>query len=389
MQLNPGVTTRRLIAGAIRLWAAVSRPFRRHRPVPSGPIKRILLLNGAHIGDVVISTSLLPVLRDAYPGAEFGFLVGSWSLPVVQGHPEVSFTHVIDHWRLNRSKQSPATKLLRTWRMSRKAKRQIRQVGYDAALSLHCWYPDFVHLAWSADIPTRVAYRHSWFAAFATHLVQFPQQSFIHQGRRIAEILRPLPGVTEAHLAKRHSLLAASTPSSQREVCDLLNVSRIEDARYVVVHVGSGEPGREMPTEFWRAIAAELSRDEVLLFTGRGERERQMINGIIEGLDHCVSGCDRLTWNGFVTAVRNARKLYGVESMAGHVAAAVGTPCTVVYTGTAGVARWRPEGDLTTVFTQHVPCAPCGIPSGCDHMTCIRAITPETILRSEKGVSNQ
>ena len=89
----------------------------------------------------------------------------------------------------------------------------------------------------------------------------------------------------------------------------------------------------------------------MLLFTGRGSREGQQIARVIEGLDHCISACDRLTWNGFVTAVKHCERLYGVESMAGHVAAAVGTPCTVIYTGTAGVARWRPK-------EMHVRCLP-------------------------------
>jgi ADP-heptose:LPS heptosyltransferase len=339
-------------------------------------------MNGAHIGDVVISTSVLPILRKAYPGAQFGFLTGSWSSVVVKDHPEIAFIHEVDHWRLNRSNISFFSKFLRSLLTSIRATREIRAIGYDIALSLHCWYPDFTSLAWRASIPVRVAYSHSWFAPFATDLAPFPQEDFVHQSARISRILLPLPGIKEQHLSLRHAVLQPSTPAAEREMCDLLEVERLASASYIIIHIGSGEPGRELPADFWRKVAAELSRDHLLVFTGRGEREQQQINRVIDSLDGCISACNRLSWNGFVTAVRHASMLYGVESMAGHVAAAVGTPCTVIYTGTAGVARWRPEGTRCTVFTQHVPCAPCGIPSGCDHMTCIRSITPESILNS-------
>src|SRR5579864_9028118 len=65
------------------------------------PPTRILLLNGAHIGDVVIASSVIPILRSAYPDAEIGMLVGTWSQMVVNNHPELTYTHYVDHWRLN------------------------------------------------------------------------------------------------------------------------------------------------------------------------------------------------------------------------------------------------------------------------------------------------
>ena len=53
------------------------------------PPRRILLLNGTHIGDIIISTSILPILRSAYTSAEIGFMVGSWSSMVLKNHPEI------------------------------------------------------------------------------------------------------------------------------------------------------------------------------------------------------------------------------------------------------------------------------------------------------------
>jgi ADP-heptose:LPS heptosyltransferase len=145
--------------------------------------------------------------------------------------------------------------------------------------------------------------------------------------------------------------------------------------------MGSGAICRELPVSFWRELAENLCIERTLVFTGRGKREGENIAAAICGLPNCVNACDRLSWDGFVAAVRYAEVLYGVESMAGHVAGAVGTRCVVVYGGTAGVGRWRPEGKDSIVLTNHVPCAPCHRSEGCVAMVCMQGVRPDDLLR--------
>ena len=64
--------------------------------------QKILLTNIAHLGDVVVATSVLPVLKSAFPDAEIGFLVGSWSQVVVHDHPMIKWVHSFDHVMHNR-----------------------------------------------------------------------------------------------------------------------------------------------------------------------------------------------------------------------------------------------------------------------------------------------
>jgi heptosyltransferase-3 len=346
----------------------------------SGAPRRILLLNGAHIGDVIIATSLIPIVRSAYPSAEIGFVAGSWAQMVVRNHPEVAYTHCIDHWKANRSSDGLYRKMRQfrsTWRVALK---EIRELKYDVAICMYTNFPDFLDLCWAARIPVRIGFRQSLLSSLATDLVDEIRNPFATQAARMAETLRALP-IDSAHFQLRQSTLPASTASSILEVCSLLQVSRIEDSRYRIIHMGSGAPLREMPVDFWREMAEKLSPHCTLLFTGRGRREQENIATVTRGLANCINACDRLTWDGFVAAVRHAEVLYGVESMAGHVAGAVGTKCVVVYGGTSGVAQWRPEGKGSIVMTNHVPCAPCGLPQGCAAMTCMRNISPDDLVR--------
>ncbi len=349
---------------------------------PVWPPKRILVLNSGHIGDIIITTSIVPILQSAYPGVEIGFAVGSWCAMVLKGNPAITHVHCIDHWSTNRSGKSFFAKLKRYRATRYAALREMRNVGYDMALCVRPSLSDLLDLAWDADIPIRAGFRDSVLAGFATHLADLPTNPFMHQSTLQAEVLRPF-GVEESHLQMRKATLSESSADAVREVTALLGVPGIEDTKYLIVHMGAGALNKELPPEFWHEVASALSQRHVVLFTGRGDRESANIAQAMAGLENCVNACDKLSWEGFVAAVRHAEALYGVDSMTGHVAAATGTRCVMAYTGTGGVARWRPETPLTTVFSKHLACAPCGKARGCKEMTCIRKITPADLLQAE------
>jgi ADP-heptose:LPS heptosyltransferase len=342
--------------------------------------RRILLMNGAHIGDVVIATSVLPVLRRAFPRAEIGFLVGTWSEMVVRNHPDVQYVHRLDHWRFNRGEQSTWQKMRRYLKMYRGVVPELRKVGYDVAIGLYPQFPDFLNVALAAGVPVRIGFRSSIYASLATALVDDPASPLVHQGLRLAEALKPL-GIGAELLQHRHSSLPPSDDAAVEELCRALGVPKLDGHPYVIVHMGTAAAQREFPLSFWRDLAVRLSAERNLVFTGRGSREKQNIAQTMAGLPNCTDACDKLSWNGFVAAVRHAQALFGVESMAGHVAGAVGTRCIVVYNGAAGVARWRPEGSGSLVFTNHVPCAPCLRPMGCPEMHCMQGFHASDVIR--------
>jgi heptosyltransferase-2 len=343
--------------------------------------KRILVLNGAHIGDIVISTSILPILRSAYPNAQIGFVTGSWSKMVVKDHPDVDFIHCVDHWWINRDGKSLFSKVRHFLRTRSIALREIRELRYDMAL---CIYPfplaDLMEMAWCAGIPVLLGFRRSLCRSLATSATEVPGNPFLTEGAIQAEVLRPL-SLDNRHLHKRKATLPESKLEAIREVCDLLKVTRIEDSSYRVIHMGSGIVKRELPLDFWREVAQDLSQNHTLVFTGKGEREAANASRVTDGLSRCINACDRLSWDGFVAAIRFADVLYGVESMAGHVAAAVGTPSISAYTAMSGVARWRPDSDTSAVYTKHLSCAPCESATGCKHMTCLRGVSPRDFLQ--------
>ena len=378
-RLIPHSTIRRFV---LTVWHLLLRTFapRRTNDLPLDP-KRILLVNGAHLGDVVIATSLIPILKSAFPDAQIGFLTASWSDAVVQNHPGVSFTHCADHWRMNRGNASFWQKKLQYWKTRQQALREIREIGYDLSVSMHPWRADFLPLTWQAAIPKRVAFSDSLFAPLATDLAQYPEhERFIHQGECQARLLWAL-GIDEKHFKLRRSSLAPSSRKAVAEVCHLLGVQQMSEVTYSVIHMGAGSPIRELPTAFWRDVAGRLSANHYVLFTGKGPREWRNAAIASAGVPKCLNVCDHLSWEGFVAAIRHAHTFYGVDSMASHVAAAVGTECVALYAGMNNLARFRPESGKATVWSNAVPCSACARQSGCAEMTCMQGFDAKQIVQ--------
>jgi ADP-heptose:LPS heptosyltransferase len=345
--------------------------------------RRILLVNGAHLGDVVISTGLLPVLRSAFPDAEIGFATASWAHDVIETHPDITYTHTIDQWKLNRSNVGFWKKWIQ-YRGSRACLlRELRERQYDWAICLHLWSPDCLDLAWLAGIPVRAAFAHSHMAPLATHRVRYPHEmSFMTAGACQAELLRAL-GVQQSHLRLRKASIPV-TQDGLEELKSILPCPDIIPAGYCVVHMGAGAPVRELPSSFWRTLVQFESQSSMVVLTGKGKRDAEQIARVTKGMMNCVSVCDTLSWKGFVSAIRHARKVYSVDTVAMHVAAAVGTPCSAVCTGISGVGRWRPEGEQVTIWANHVPCAPCERRNGCPEMSCLKGIHPADLLNASR-----
>lgn len=357
--------------------------MRKAQDAPAAP-KRILISDIAHLGDVIMATSALPVLKSAFPQARIGFLVGSWSLPLLKDHPLIDDIHVLDHWMHNRARVSKREKIRQYLRTRREALHQIRAARYDAAFDFYWNFPNTLPLLWQAKIPMRVGYESGGFGPLATHCLPFGEKR-LSAAQRFLDLLKTLP-LREGDLEKQASCLpplgelepGAATFRTEMEVLGL------KGKDYLVFHAGVVDNFREWPSQHWRELAERLTaQGQTLLFTGSGAADRARIEEIVAGLDGCVNLCDRLSWSGFVAAIADARLLVCVDTVAGHVAGATRTPCAVITAG-RWPYLWRPLGPETHVLMAPVPCAPCHRNNGCAGMECIQHVSVASVYEASQ-----
>jgi len=343
--------------------------------------KKILLSNGAHLGDVLLSTGILKVLKEMFPNAEFGFLTGSWSRQILEDHPMVDHLHLVDHWKLNRSKNSRYRKLLRYLEMRENAKNEIERIGYDLAIDLYCYFPNTIPLLYQAGIPVRIGFTSGGFGPLLTHSLDFRDEGksiLWHENELVRSCL----------LTSDEPLSYAPCLSPPRALDDRIR-AKISggpsfDAPYLVFHMGSGSAIKEWPAKNWHALAALFSgTDGRIVLTGVGEREHSLVNRLKSSdPDRFVDLCDQLDWKEFCSVIGGAELVVTVDSVAGHIAAATGIPCVVIGNGVNPPAQWQPLSDVSHVLIHSVPCAPCYRSRGCKGMECIAEITPQEVFEA-------
>ena len=296
-----------------------------HRSAPIGKIDKILLCNWAHLGDVIISTGIISSLRAAFKEVKIGFLSSSSSSCVLKNHPEVSWIHEVDHWKLNRTNRPKISTYLKTRAF---ALRDIKRVGYDAAIDLYPFFPNTLPLLWQAKIPIRIAYASGGFGPLLTHRLQWEEkdQPLI---KYQLELLRVLAKEADVDTFQ-YCLPAPDYPNGLENL-----------GSYYLFHLGSGSEKKDWQENFWRETAEALPKTKII-FTGKGILEFQRIERVIDSLPNCINLCDKLSWPQLCGAVQRAQRIVTVDSAVAHLAEAYHAPSLILFMEPHTKKLWKP-----------------------------------------------
>ncbi len=121
--------------------------------------------------------------------------------------------------------------------------------------------------------------------------------------------------------------------------------------RPVAVHPGSGSDRKNWPVDRWRTFIARIE-DPVLIVLGEAERkwldcESWLRSNGMSG--RAVEVSRNLALPGLAAALGGCRLFVGHDSGLSHLAAAVGTPCVLLF-GPTDPALWAPPGDHVRVI---------------------------------------
>lgn len=350
------------VIGSVDLGLSLLRPLlvkKRMRPISS-----LLICNTAQLGDVVMSTGLLPALRKHYPHLKIGMLVGSWAKPLVEGL--VDNVHSLDHWKVSRKEASLLQKYQDYRRSFRKTLKELREVAYDAAFDLSYYFPSSAFLLNRAKIPYTTGYASAGLSPLFTDPKEwhYEKKSALHYFADLFNDQLPI-----AYGDLKTQLITKETPRQD----------------YIVVHMGSGHGAKDWPLEQWSALLKQLSSYRIIL-TGHGPKEDQAIRSLCKQMPTLVNAANRLSLSEFVQTIKEARLLISVDTAAGHIAAATETPSVHIYCGINPIEQWTPYGSVNHVLIHEMPCYPCFRKNGCEGMNCIRSVTPERVLKAVRSL---
>jgi heptosyltransferase-2 len=345
-------------------------------------INRILVFAYHGLGNFIMYTPALDLLRERYPNARIDLQVGNST-----GCEEVlAGARIFDNVYNLRYSAGFGAWVERA--------REIRATGYDLIISefhSHSW--PLALLIASSGAPFRLGHVTSpgWSERFSRYSFIFNMP--VHMREDEHEIERYLDLVRAAG-ARKIDFDEARTfihlTGEDREFAARFLDGRNAD-RIIGVQPGTSPAMRwkQWPVERYRVVVERVLTDhtdsQIVLFGSPGEAE--MIEDLARGLGPrvCVAA-GKTTVKQVAALIERCDALVCNDSGLMHVAVAVGTPVIAIY-GPTDINRTAPLGPLHKIIRHELPCSPCfklegdGQVYACSHHDCLAGITPDEVYQ--------
>jgi ADP-heptose:LPS heptosyltransferase len=280
------------------------------------PGSRIAVIRLRSLGDCVLTTPALSLLKAHRPDLHVAVVVEDRFAPVYEANPDVEVT------------LSPKIAALRAWRP-------------DATINLHGGTRSMTLTA-ASGARYRAGFAHHRFAFLYTHKIPRAQEIMgvdrkVHTAEHVASAMFflgvPQMEVPRARLASgKGCILVGSTAPTNREM--------VGQREYALIHPFASAPEKTWPAERFLEVAEYIDTHlglEPVFIPGPGESVdlfgpyRVIANARIPVLKHLMS---------------RARLFVGNDSGPAHIAAAYGVPCVVLFgpTDPAVWFPWRTQG---------------------------------------------
>jgi len=348
--------------------------------------RRILCVQLADIGDLVLTLPGLQVLRDSLPDAHIALLTTPHAASVIaQTNPTVVNQIItFDKHRFDRPRSltNPAN-----WRQLYALWQRLDGGIFETVVFFHHMSTRFGALKFAAMALASGSRRriglHTNHTLFLNDGVRDRGFGALHQAQywlRLAEIAAGEQGTPLYATSETYGALEGTSPLT------------LPDGLKVAIHAGSGgystarrwEPGK------FAAVARRLidEREAHIILTGTAADDTAEVQKLLNAPAHQVIDLVGKTSLRELTGVLAECDLFiGADSGVMHLAAAAGAPIVSVF-GPSNKAAWHPwTPDGRHVVVRSTPiCAPCsyvgtgvGLRNGCAARTCMKMVSAEQV----------
>ena len=297
--------------------------------------RKVLFIQTAFLGDVVLATSGLEAWHREHPEDEVHVLVRKPMDGLFEGHPWLAKVWAWD--------KRPRVKG-KDWR---RLIRGVRKERYDVVVNLHRHASSGILTALSMA-PIRVGFSNNPLAWRFTHRIPHRWGDGTHETHRIAALLEGF--------VKGEPCRPALHPLPQH----------IEEARQLGAE---GKvlimPGSQWATKAWPEGQFTLALDELnepALLVG-SPQEAPLCERLAEGRPHVSNVAGQLSLLGLVAAVGMAKVVVVNDSAPMHIASAMDTPTVALFVSTVPRFGFGPLATHQVILeaNEELTCRPCGM----------------------------
>ncbi len=351
--------------------------------------ERILIVQLADIGDLVLSTPALDALRESYPDAHIALLTTAHSAPIVENTGFVDAVITFDKHTFDSPK---ALTKPRNLRQAMALARTLRRGQYDTIVFFHHFTTrfgalKFAALAWSAGSKRRIGLDNGN-GFFLTDSIPDDGFGAKHQAQYWLDLVALLRADDSARPAKIN--IKAGDPPGRP-----YNIS----SPTVVIHAGSGgySLARRWDAASFAAVADRLHAEHnaQIILVGTDDDDGAQVKTLMQ--HEPVDLIGKTTLAELAGIIAEADLFIGVDSGVMHIAAAVGTPVVAIF-GPSNPDAWRPwaPNSAALVIRSAPECSPCsyvrhtvGLRDGCPARTCMRMVTVQQVVAAAQNLLNE
>ena len=315
-----------------------------YNQTPPKSVKKILVLELAHIGDIIMTTPLLNSLRHNFPQAHITFICGSWAEPLLRNNPYVN--EIVTYNSAIFTRGSKKTSFVEAIKLFN----HLRKSNYDLLIDLR---GDYASLFFCLLGLARS--RIEW---WASHIIErklnkLEYEHYVDSKLRILE---------KAGLSIQKSDLELKTDENTKKfVKNYFKSKKIAEKDFVVVIApGSGWQYRRWPKEKFALLADKLIQENNarILFIGN-KKERELCGYIASLMKHdAINSAGDMSLMQTAELIRNCRLFIGNDSSPMHIASAFKVP-TVALFGSNPPTLTGPKNKNSMILWHKTPCCPC------------------------------
>jgi predicted lipopolysaccharide heptosyltransferase III len=306
-------------------------------------VKRVLVIRLRSIGDTVLATPSLFALKRFLPHASLDILLEDWVAPVLDGFPYVD--NIITLERKSNSGRA-------------RVARRLRSNNYDVVYNLHGGTTATL-LTRATGAKHRVGYEAYQYARLHNHLS--PPSSLLWGREKTHSVEQQLAllGWTGVPVSDRPPTRLAVTTEAATSVAARLAGAGITDAPFALIHPAAAFATKQWAADKFGRVADDVRSRGLAVVAIATPGEKPIIDELNRNTATPVAAFTDLSLPEITALLARARVFIGNDSGIAHIAAAVETPCVVIF-GSSNTAHWRPWANAAAeVVLEEMECQPC------------------------------
>lgn len=323
-------------------------------------LKRILIIQTAFIGDVILATAVLEKWHEIYPDAKIDMMIRKGNEGLFEGHP---YLNKLIIWE---KKKDKLKNLLR-------ACLEIRRNKYDVVINLHRFFSSGLMVLLSGA-RIKSGFSANSLSLFYTHRYPHNTSQGLHEVERNQNLISNWTGSKPA------------MPRLYPQPSDTEKVKSLKLSPYICIAPGSVWPTKQLPLSQWIPLLQKLPEYLVVYLIGAASDQKAFDELVHSRPVNTLNLAGRLSLLQSAALMKDAMINYVNDSAPLHIASAMNAPVAAIFCSTVPVFGFGPLSSESYLIEteEKLACRPCGLAgkSACPygHFKCAKTITNEQLF---------